>query len=142
MAHVIIPGNLGRDAEYKQTQSGQEFCRFTVASDSGYGENKQTTWFDVTNWGKGSRGLSDLLKKGSKVTVIGELSTREHEGKTYLQCRADKIDIHSATGGKSDGGQRQEQSGDNWGGQGGGSRGANNGFRTDPTDDLDDEIPF
>lgn len=131
MAHVIIPGNLGRDAQYKQTQSGQEFCSFSVASDSGYGDNKQTTWFDVTKWGKGARGLSDLLRKGSKVTVIGELSTREHEGKTYLQCRADSITIHSAPkneGGWSDG--SQSRSSDDWGG---GST----------TSDLeDDEIPF
>jgi single-strand DNA-binding protein len=135
MAHVIIPGNLGRDAEYKQTQSGQELCRFSVASDSGFGDHKQTTWFDVTKWGKGSRGLADLLKKGSKVTVIGELSTREHDGKTYLQCRADNITLHSTTGEKS-GGQQRDTSGNSSRERTGG---ANNNFATD---DLDDEIPF
>jgi single-strand DNA-binding protein len=132
MAHVIIPGNLGRDAEYKQTQSGQELCRFTVASDSGFGDSKQTTWFDVTKWGKGSRGLADLLRKGSKVTVIGELSTREHEGKTYLQCRADNITVHSATG---------EKSGGHGAARGGGGDGWTPGNQP-PADDLDDDIPF
>lgn len=47
--------------------------------------------------------------KGQQVAVSGELGTREHEGKTYLTCRVNTIDL---VGGKRDESQapRQQQS--------------------------------
>lgn len=84
-------GNLGKDAEYKVSQDGKGRCTFSVATTSGYGDNKVTTWVDVTRFGAGAEGLSKLLTKGTKVTAIGELSTREHNGKTYVQMRADHV---------------------------------------------------
>lgn len=132
MPNVIITGNLGKDAEYKTTQGGSELCSFTVADEAGYGDNKQTIWFDVSRWGKGAEGLSRILVKGSKVTVIGELSTREHNGKTYLQCRADHVKIQGTpnVGNQQGGGS---SGGWNDGGAGGGSN---------TPEDLDDDIPF
>lgn len=130
MLHVIIAGNLGKDAVAKSTQNGKDFCSFPVAATIGWGDKKQTIWIDVTKWGEGSQGLAKLLRKGSKVTVIGELSTREHEGKTYLQCRATDVALQ----GDAPGGERQER-----GGQGGTDYGAQGGGFAD---DLDDSIPF
>jgi single-strand DNA-binding protein len=92
MKHISIAGNVGKDAQHKSTQDS-EFCSFSVAVDDGWGENKSTMWFDVTRWGKGADGLARTLRKGSKVCVTGELSTRVHEGKTYLQVRADRVTI-------------------------------------------------
>lgn len=128
MLIITLAGNTGRDAEHKTTQGGAEFCRFSVGVSTGYGENKTTTWVDVTKWGKGSDGLARILRKGSKVSVSGELSLRVHEGKTYLQCRADHVTIQGTPQG-SDGGQTKREPD--------GSRGA------PPQDDLDDDlIPF
>lgn len=123
MPHVIITGNLGRDAKYKTTQSS-ELCSFSVADEAGYGDSKQTVWFDVTRWGKGAQGLAGILRKGSKVTVIGELTTREHDGKTYLQCRADKVTIQSTPQGGNDAPK------------------ADTAGHAPNSDDLDDDIPF
>jgi single-strand DNA-binding protein len=129
MLIVTIAGALGRDAEYKTTQGGKSFCSFPVAASVGYGDNKATVWIDVTRWGEGAQGLSRHLLKGSKVTVMGELSTREHNGKTYLQCRADHVALQ---GGRSD--TRVNPAADNQ------PREANS---TSPAPvDLDDEIPF
>lgn len=127
MLIVTIAGNLGKDAEYKQTQSGKGFCSFPVAATVGYGENKATVWVDVTRWGEGAQGLSRHLRKGSKVTVLGELSTREHNGKTYLQCRAD----HVALQGERSGGTEPVANSDY-------------GRTAPPATDLDDDsdIPF
>lgn len=130
MAYVTIPGNLGKDAIYRSTQ-GSEYCSFSVASEVGYGDKKQTLWFDVTRWGKGAEGLSRILRKGSKVTVVGEMSTREHDGKTYLQCRADKVSIHSAP--DSEGSDNRASSDQSGGGGGGQSKWH---------EQLDDEVPF
>jgi single-strand DNA-binding protein len=100
MKTITIAGNTGKDAEHKSTQAGQELCSFSVAVDDGFGDNKTTMWFDVTRWGKGADGLARVLRKGSKVAVSGELSTRVHDGKTYLQVRADKVTILSTPKGE------------------------------------------
>lgn len=134
MLIITLAGNTGRDAEHKTTQSGAEFCSFSVGVSTGYGENKTTTWVDVTKWGKGSEGLARILRKGSKVAVSGEMSMREHNGKTYVQCRADHVSIQGTPQG---GEQRREPDG---------SQGHNSRFggNTDSglADDLSDEIPF
>ena len=93
MIIVTVAGNLGREPEVKTTQGGDSFCKFALAGSVGFGDRKQTIWFDVTKWGKGADGLAGILRKGSKVTVSGELSTREHDGKTYLQIRADHVTV-------------------------------------------------
>lgn len=110
MFNLTIAGRLGRDAEHKTTQGGAEFCRFSVAGESGFGDNKQTIWVDVTRWGKGSEGLARVLRKGSSVAVTGEMSTREHEGKTYVQVRADKVTILGAPSGDQRGEPKKEYS--------------------------------
>jgi single-strand DNA-binding protein len=93
MLNLSLAGNVGRDAEFKTTQSGQEYCSFAVGVSIGFGERKSTVWVDVTKWGKGAEGLARILRKGSKVAVTGGLSTREHNGKTYLQCNAADVTI-------------------------------------------------
>lgn len=123
---VTLAGTTGKDAVTKTTQGGQMLCSFSVAVNTGYGDNKQTTWWDVTRWGKGADKLAEMLPKGTKVTVVGEVSTREHDGKTYLQCRADHVTLQ---GGRQDG-QRQERLG------GGGNQ---QSYREEA---LDDEVPF
>jgi single-strand DNA-binding protein len=102
MLILTLAGNTGRDAEHKAT-ANSELCSFPVAVSVGYGENKSTVWVDVTKWGKGAEGLARILRKGSKVAVSGELSMREHNGKTYLQCRANDVTIMGTPEG-----QRQE----------------------------------
>jgi len=84
MLNITVAGRLGRDAEYKQTQQGQEVCSFAVAADVGFGDRKQTYWVDVSRWGKGAKGLSEILRKGSAVAVTGELTLHENGGKTYI----------------------------------------------------------
>lgn len=126
MLQLSLAGRLGRDAEYKQTQGGDDLCRFSVAAEVGFGDRKQTIWVDVTRWGKGAKGLSDHLRKGDPVAVTGEMSTREHDGKTYVQCRADRVTLLGSKGDdrgerKRDHDQREQKS----------SR-----------DDLGDDIPF
>ncbi|QQN73913.1 single-stranded DNA-binding protein [Croceicoccus sp. YJ47] len=138
MLNLSLAGNLGRDAEYKQTQGGNELCSFAVAVNTGFGDNKTTVWIDVTKWGKGAKGLSDILVKGSKVAVSGELSTREHNGKTYLQCRANDVTIMGTPGGSQSRGNQSSAGGGGWG-----SGQADSGSQGGGYDDLgSDSIPF
>ena len=114
MLKVTIAGRLGKNAVHRTTQSGTDICNFSVAADVGWGDNKTTYWVDVSKFGKGAEGLSKILDKGSAVAVTGDLSTREHDGKTYLQCRADEVTL---LGGSQGGGQRSNASDDGWVGQ-------------------------
>jgi single-strand DNA-binding protein len=140
-----IAGNLGKDAELKSTQQGDQFCRFSVAVSTGWGDKKATTWWDVTRWGKGADKLAGFLKKGAKVAVSGEISTREHEGKTYLQIRADHVTLQGDAGGNRDAGERQHSSdrGNGGGGAGRGRQEQTGGFGGGfGDDDLSDDVPF
>lgn len=125
MLILTLAGNTGRDAEHKTT-ANSELCSFPVAVSVGYGDNKSTVWVDVTKWGKGAEGLSRILRKGSKVAVSGELSMREHNGKTYLQCRANDVTI-MGTPGPADGRGESKR-----------------GYEEPQAErhDLDDDIPF
>ena len=93
MIHATIIGRLGRDAEPVKSAAGG--CSFSVACDQGFGEKKRTNWIRVTVWGKRGITLQSMLTKGTRVAVRGGLETREHEGKTYLELRADEVELLS-----------------------------------------------
>ena len=139
MQNITIAGRLGGDATHRTTDNS-EVTSFNMAVDYGFGEKKETYWWSVSMWGKRGAALAQHLRKGSSVTVTGEFSAREHEGKTYFQCRANDITLQ---GGKSDGerpansGERQERGGgSSYDGQSGG------GVRSARDTDEDQEIPF
>lgn len=134
MQIVTLAGATGKDAVYKQTQNGDSLCQFSLAVSTGYGDRKTTTWWDVTRWSKGAEKLAEMLPKGTKVTVIGEVSTREHDGKTYLQCRADHVALQ---GGRSE--QRGERRNDDRPGEFADHR---REASAPAFDDLDDSVPF
>lgn len=131
MKNITIAGNIGKDAEIRSTGNGDKVAGFTVAVDDGWGDSKRTLWFDVSIWGARAEKLAPMLTKGGKVCVSGDLSTREHNGKTYLTIRASEITLQSA---------RQDRDG-----QGKPSSGADRasvaGYAP-PRDAMDDEIPF
>lgn len=71
-ATVIVPGNIGSDAEMGDA-NGTPICKFSVASNQKIkGENK-TTWFSCVMWGQRGQSLCQYLRSGTKVTVIGQL---------------------------------------------------------------------
>lgn len=136
MKSIVIAGNIGKDAETRQTQGGDSVTSWTVAVEERAGQDKRTVWFDVSLWGKRGEALAQYLTKGNRVTVAGDLSTREHNGKTYLVVRADQVTLMG--GGKRDD-DRQSNA----------ARVADQAQRPDgfgaggrPRGDIDSEIPF
>jgi single-strand DNA-binding protein len=127
MKSITIAGNIGKDAVTRTTQGGDKVTRWTVAVEERGGQDKRTIWFDCTLWGKRGETLAQYLTKGAKVAVSGELSTREHEGKTYLTVRAEQVTL---MGGGQD---RREDARDERAPAGG---------RGSMRDDLEDGIPF
>ena len=85
-------GNLGKDCR-QGNAGGTDVCNFSVAVKSGYGDKQQTVWVDCAYWGKGGSAVAQYLTKGQGVAVTGELGTKEHEGKTYVTCRVDRLTL-------------------------------------------------
>ena len=129
MKVITIAGRIGKSAELRRTQGGDPILSFPVAVDDGYGDRKKTIWFDCRLWGKRGQSLEGHLAKGTAVTVSGDFSTREHDGKTYLQVRVNDLTLQ---GGKSQSDRGPSQSG----------YGEQQSSYGDAPADLDDEIPF
>ena len=82
---VILLGNLGRDPEIRSMQSGKKMASFSIATskrwkDRNTQEQKEnTSWHNIVVF---NEGLVDVIekyvKKGSKIYVEGELSTRKY----------------------------------------------------------------
>lgn len=93
MINFTDVGRLGRDAVTRYTQSGKSVTGFALAVDSGYGDNKQTLWFDCSAWGERWEKVAPYLVKGTQVMVQGELGKREHDGKTYDTVKVAEIKL-------------------------------------------------
>ena len=76
---VMLIGRLGRDPESKITQSGKSVCTFTLATDTGYGDNKKTDWHNITVFDKAADNCAKFLRKGSPVYVEGRISYDAYE---------------------------------------------------------------
>mgnify|MGYP006155644605 CR=1 FL=1 len=85
---VILLGNLGRDPDIRSMQSGKKMASFSIATskkwkDRSTQEQKESTsWHNIVVF---NEGLVDVIekyvKKGSKIYVEGELSTRKYQDK-------------------------------------------------------------
>src|SRR3546814_7041016 len=95
MQTITVTGGVGRDAELRSTQRGDQVCSFNVGVNQGYGDKKSTNWYRVSLWGKRGESLQPYLLKGVKVAISGEFETSEYEGKTQLNIRANEVDIMS-----------------------------------------------
>lgn len=123
MQTITIAGRIGRDAETRSTQTGDTVTGFTVAVDQRDGKSRSTNWWRVSLWGKRGEALAQYLTKGGSVTVSGEFSLSEYEGKPQLNIRANEIALQ---GGKQDGAAPSKSRSD----------------EPAPADDLDDNVPF
>lgn len=133
MNNLTIAGNVGRDAEVKSTQSGDDVASFSVAVNDG---KDKTTWFDCSLWGDRARKLAPYITKGSKITVSGAVSAREYQGKAYLQVRVSQVTFMSSREDRE--ASKPSQIADQ---RSGGGAPAGGGGRN-KYGDLDDKIPF
>jgi single-strand DNA-binding protein len=129
MQNLTLAGTVGRDAELRQTQGGDPVLSFSIAVDNGKdanGNKREATWFDCSIWGKRATALQGHITKGSKLTVTGRPTAREHNGKVYLGCSVNELTF---MGGGNRDSQTQPQQSTPAGGY-------------DPRDDLQDDVPF
>ena len=167
---VILVGNLGRDPEVRNMQSGDRVVSFSIATseswaDRASGERKEKTqWHRIAIFNQKLGEIAEkYLKKGSKVYLEGQLESRKYTDKdgnerevtevvlsrfrgelTLLDGRAGGEMGEGGSGGGGFGGGGRSSGGYERSGGGGASRGGGGGWDKPKggASDLDDDIPF
>ena len=88
MNKVYLIGNLTRDPELSETNTGISVCRFAIAVNRNYSGSdgeRQTDFFNITVWRNNAENCGRYLKKGSKVAVVGSLQNRSYEDKDGIK---------------------------------------------------------
>lgn len=155
---VILVGNLTRDPELRYLQSG------TAVTDIGLAVNDrrknsngewidETTFVDITLWGRTAEVVSEYLTKGSPVLIEGRLKldsweTQDGQKRSKLKVIGERMQMLSGRGqGEGGGGGGPRNAGRQ------NTQNAQNAFsQAAPADDYDtpppaessggDEIPF
>lgn len=82
LAKVMLIGNVGRDPEIRQTNNGDSYARFSLATNKVVKGEKQTQWWDVTIFdSKKAEIVQSYVTRGSRIYIEGELGTREYQSK-------------------------------------------------------------
>jgi single-strand DNA-binding protein len=143
---VMLLGNLTRDPEVKYTPKGSAVADIGLAVNRTYttdgGEKREeTTFVDVTMWGRQAEIAGEYLKKGRPLFVEGRLQLDTWDDKQTGQKRS-KLRVvceNFQMLGSRDGGSE--------GGGGGGGRSTGGGAKPSKAapaaeDSADDDIPF
>ena len=143
---VMLLGNLTRDPEVKYTPKGSAVADIGLAVNRTYttdgGEKREeTTFVDVTMWGRQAEIAGEYLKKGRPLFVEGRLQLDTWDDKQTGQKRS-KLRVvcenFQMLGSRDGGGE---------GGGGGGGRSSGGGSRPAKSapaaeESADDDIPF
>ncbi len=83
---VQLIGNLGKDPDIKNLESGKIVANFSMATSEVYKDAKgkkvtDTQWHNLVAWGKTAEIIDQYLSKGSEVAVEGKLVHRSYDGK-------------------------------------------------------------
>jgi single-strand DNA-binding protein len=108
MINITLTGNIGADATIKQVNT-DTVLNFAVACKTIKGKEAIVTWIDCALWGKRADSLQSYLKKGTAVTVLGNLAGLEtytnKQGEVVSKIKVTVIDV-ALQGNKQDGEQQ------------------------------------
>jgi single-strand DNA-binding protein len=83
---VQLIGNVGREPEIVNLDSGKKLAKFSVATNENYkngnGERvTDTQWHNIVAWGKTAELVEKYVNKGKEVGVEGKLTSRSWDDK-------------------------------------------------------------
>ncbi len=90
---VMLIGNLTRDPELRHTPRGTAVAELGLAinrtwTDDQKGKQEETTFVDVTLWGRQAETVQQYLTKGSPIYIEGRLNLDTWDDKTTGQKRS------------------------------------------------------
>ena len=150
---VILIGNLTRDPEVRHTPKGTAVTDIGLAVNRQYASDQgdkreETTFVDITLWGRQAELAGEYLSKGRQVYIEGRLQMDSWEDKNSGQKRS-KLKVVGETmqfiGGRNDGGGGAPSGGgrsNNYSSQGSSGNSGNQGGGGSAPQDDDDDIPF
>ena len=111
MNKVFLIGNLTRDPELSETNSGIPVCRFAIAVNrrfSSQNGEQQTDFFNVTAWRNLAETVARYTRKGNKVAVVGSNQIRNvgdtsGQRRTYVDIVADDVEFLTPKGSSNGG---------------------------------------
>lgn len=70
MNKCIFTGRTTAEPETRYSQDGKPITRFSIAVDDGFGQNKTTSFFDLTAFGNTAESIQKYVGKGTKIAVV------------------------------------------------------------------------
>ncbi len=85
--NVQLIGNLGKDPEVINLESGKKIAKFSLATNEVYKKSNgekvtDTQWHNIVAWGKTADIAENYLSQGKEVIITGKLTTRSYDSKT------------------------------------------------------------
>lgn len=81
MNQVNLIGRLTRDPDVRYNQNQMAVARFSIAINSGYGDNERTDYPSIVVFGKQAENVEKYLVKGRLVAVNGRIQTGSYTNK-------------------------------------------------------------
>ena len=94
---VILVGRLTKDPEIRTTVNGTTVGNFTLAVDSGYGDNKSTDFINVVSFGKQAEFVNKFLRKGVLILIEGQLKINKWTDRNDVKRETPEIILNSTT---------------------------------------------
>lgn len=96
---VILEGRLTSDPELRTTQSGVEFCNFTMAVDRNFknGEERLADFPTLKAWRETAGFIAKYFKKGDPILVDGRLETSKYQDKDGKTIYRTDVVVENAT---------------------------------------------
>lgn len=103
MNNVSLLGRLTADPELRNTQSGAEFTRFSIAVDRPVkkDEEKQADFINIVAWNKTAAFVCKYFAKGQRIALTGSIRTgsytdRDGVKRYTFEVWADKVEFCEA----------------------------------------------
>lgn len=97
MNKSILIGRLTADPELRQTQSGISSCRFTVAVNRKYKNDKgefEADFITCVAWRQTAEFVSKYFTKGKMIAIEGTLHTGSYQDKNYPDVKHYTTDVY------------------------------------------------
>lgn len=81
MNKCILTGRIVRDPELKETKTGKNICKFTIATNEPTRRDGETVtdFVECVVWDKQAENLCKYQTKGNLIAVVGELRVDNYE---------------------------------------------------------------
>lgn len=90
----VCIGRVGKEPSLSYTDSGTARCWFSVAVNSNSANEKETTWFNVTAWGKTAEFCKKHVMKGKRVLISGTIKLYVSQNNSaQIQINASDVQI-------------------------------------------------